>query len=253
MVSSRFTMPALILVGACSDAQGPRYPDLNSFCSARASAECNTQVTLACASPTSSMCVAKRQLICVSSMPAGTTYNASSADGCITEVSNAYADARITVEESNSIHAACMTVFDGPGDRDAACFEDTDCIVSRGLRCVGATGSSKGACEVPREMEGGGSCSATDALCTRGYHCGPTLHCDINAAMNEACDDRTPCGMYLQCSSAGLCVPRFADGSTCTTADECMHGMCDSPTTSTGVCVSELNLAPSEPFCIESR
>jgi hypothetical protein len=253
MVRPLLALSALLFVGACSDAQGPRYPDLSSFCNARASAECNMQVILACASPNSSMCVAKRQLLCVSSMPPGTTYNSSSADGCVSQVSNAYADARITVDESNAIDAACLTVFDGPGDTDAVCFKDSDCKVSTGLRCVGAAGSSQGACEIPRDVDGGGSCSALDALCASGFHCGPTMHCDINGAMNEACDQRTPCAMNLQCSNAGLCVPRYDDGSACMTADECMHGMCDMATTATGVCVSELNLAPSEPFCVESR
>src|SRR4029077_11434305 len=105
MVCARSAMAALVLLGASSDGQGPqgpRYPDLSSFCDARASAECNAEVILACASPNATMCVAKRQLVCVSSMPAGTTYNPSNADGCISQVSNAYADARITPDESSA-------------------------------------------------------------------------------------------------------------------------------------------------------
>jgi len=254
MARPQIALSALLLASACSDAQGPKYPDLSSFCSARASAECSTQVVLACASPSASMCVARRQLLCVSSMPTETTFNAVDADRCVTQVSNAYADARITPSKSSAIDAACLTVFDGPGDRDALCHRDYDCKVSTGLRCINPGGAGQGVCEVPRQVDGGGSCSASDALCTAGYHCGPTAHCDINGALNEGCDDKTPCSMDLQCSSAGVCVPRSPDGSTCVAADECMHGMCDRATTmATGLCVSEVNLSPSEPFCEESR
>jgi hypothetical protein len=187
-------------------------------------------------------------------MPPGTVYDALNAEGCVTQVSNAYADARVTASESIDIETACLPVFDGPGDKDALCQKDTDCKVSTSLRCIYPTGSTQGSCQIPLQIEGGGSCAAPDAICAGGYHCGPTAHCDINGALDERCDDRTPCGTDLQCSSAGVCVPLNPDGSTCVTGGECVHGMCSRATTqATGLCVSEVNLSPSDPFCEESR
>jgi hypothetical protein len=248
------TTAALVWVGACSAKDVVKYPDLASFCNGRATAECSAEVLLACAIPTSSTCVTKRQAICASSAPAGTIYNPSSAESCVAQVSKAYADARITFDESTAIDAACLPVFDGPGGRDASCQNDSTCRVSTGLRCVLSAGSTQGTCQVPQAVQGGGLCSTPDARCVVGFHCGPSAHCDIDAALNETCGSQTPCGPGLKCSSAGVCGPKSADGTSCASGDECLHGICNKSTTSAmGLCVSQVNLAVNEPFCVDSR
>jgi hypothetical protein len=245
---------SLVLVGACSGKGGPKYPDLNSFCNGRASAECSPEVLLACAAPNSATCIAKRQALCVSTAPAGTSYNPSSAESCITQVSNAYADAKVTLAESNAIDAACLPVFDGPSGQGVSCQKDADCKVSTGIRCVLSSGSNRGTCQTPIAVQGGGSCAASNAQCVPGFHCGPIAHCDIDAMANEACDGQNPCGPDLLCSAAGTCVPKMADGSVCATGDECLHGICNKSTMAAmGVCVSQVTLASNEPFCIDSR
>jgi hypothetical protein len=149
---------------------------------------------------------------------------------------------------------ACLPVFDGPGGKDALCQTDSNCQASTGLRCVLSAGSTRGACEVPLAVQGGGSCSASNARCVTGYHCGPIAHCDIDAALGEPCDNQTPCGVALQCSTAGTCVAKGADGSACASGAECVNGICNkSMTSAMGLCVSQVNLAPNEPFCVDSR
>jgi hypothetical protein len=244
---------AFVLAGACIVKAGPKYPDLNSFCNGRATAECSQQVLLSCAIPNASTCITKRQQLCVTTAPAG-TYNPSAAEDCIGAVSSGYTDARVTLDEQTAIAKACLPVFDGSGGNGAACQLDSDCRVSGGLRCVLSAGSSSGTCQVPQPVQGGGSCSASNAQCIAGFHCGLTANCDIDAALGQACDSTTPCGMGLLCSSTGMCAMKEADGATCVSGDECLNGLCNKAMTSaTGLCVTELNLAPMEPFCVESR
>lgn len=242
---------ALAITGACT-AKGPKYPDLNSFCNARASAECSTAVVLACAAPNPT-CTSKRQALCVSTAPAR-AYNAGAAEDCVTQVTNAYADAKITLDESKSIDSACLPVFEGPGVTGSACHVDSDCRTSTGLRCVLSAGSSQGTCQVPQMVMGGGSCAAANQQCVTGYHCGTNFYCDINAIDGAACSSQNPCAPGLLCASTGKCQAKFADGVACVSGDECLNGICNKATGAmTGLCVSQVTLAPNEPFCIDSR
>jgi hypothetical protein len=169
-------------------------------------------------------------------------------------VSSAYADAKVTLAESAAIDAACLPVFDGPGRKDASCQADANCQVSAGLRCVLMAGATQGTCQTPRPIQGGASCAAVDARCIAGFHCGSTAHCDIDGALNDMCSAAVPCGPGLLCSSGGVCVAKSADGSACASGDECANGICNKASTAAmGLCVSQVTLAPNEPFCIDSR
>jgi hypothetical protein len=244
----------LFVVGACTVNAGPKYPDLGSFCNARASAECSPNVLLACAAPSASACTSKRAPLCIASAPSGTQYNPNAAEDCVAKVSSAYADAKVTLDESAAIDAACLPVFDGPGRKDASCQADANCQVSTGLRCVLSAGTTQGTCQTPRPIQGGASCAAVDARCIDGYHCGSTAHCDIDGALNDICSAAVPCGAGLLCSTGAVCVAKSADGSACASGDECAHGICNKASTAAmGLCVSQVTLAPNEPFCIDSR
>lgn len=254
----RRAVPILALlgtaVGACSAAAGPKYPDVVSFCNARASAECSNAVVLACAAPSAAACVTSRAQVCVASQPSGTLYDPTTAQGCVNEVSSAYSDAQLTLSESTAIDMACLSVFDGPGPKDATCQMDGDCKLGEGLRCVLAPGAATGTCQVPVAVTGGGSCAAADAQCTAGFHCGPTANCDIDAMQSASCTSVEPCAVGLLCSSANVCAPKNADGSACATNDVCLNGLCNKGSTQTmGLCVSEVTLSPDEPFCVDSR
>ena len=245
---------AVLAAGACV-APGPKYPFLNSYCQARATAECSHAVVLACAVADVATCVTNRQALCMTSAPPNTIYNPDAAEGCVDEVMSAYADAAITEAEFQAIDAACLPVFNGPGVMGATCQVDTDCQVGSMLRCVLAPNSTQGTCQVPQMVTGGGSCAGVADQCVAGYHCGLTANCDIDQAAGQACAPGTPCAPNLACAASGMCVSKSPDGSPCTTDDDCLNGICNGVGVAgaTPVCVSEITLAEMEPFCIASR
>jgi hypothetical protein len=231
------------------------YPFLNSYCQARASAECSNKVVVDCAVADVSTCVTNRQALCMMSVPPNTVYNPDAAEGCVDAVMSAYADAEVTQSESQAIDAACLPVFNGPGAMGAACQMDTDCQVGSMLRCVLAPNSTQGTCQVPQMVTGGGSCAGVADQCVAGYHCGLTANCDIDQGAGETCAPSTPCAPGLACAASGMCVSKSLDGSPCTTDDECLNGICNGAGVAgaTPLCVSEINLSPTEPFCVASR
>jgi len=245
---------AVLAAGACV-APGPKYPFLNSYCQARASAECSHAVVLACAVADVATCVTNRQAVCMTSAPPNTIYNPGAAEGCVDEVTIAYADAEITEQESQAIDAACLPVFNGPGVTGATCQADTDCQVGSMLRCVLAPNSTQGTCQVPQMVTGGGSCAGIADECVAGYHCGLTANCDIDQSAGENCAPSTPCAPGLSCAASGMCVSKSQDGSSCTADDDCLNGICNGAGVAgaTPLCVSEITLSPTEPFCVASR
>jgi hypothetical protein len=232
---------------------GPKYPDLNSFCNARGNAECSSEVIKACAVSEAARCIAKRQAACVDSMPSGTSYNATGAEACVNAVSASFSDAKLSAQENRTNGDACAGVFDGAGAANATCEKDIDCKVSTGLRCVLRGGSATGTCQVPERVMGGGVCSKPSQSCIPGFHCGASDHCDVNSQVGEPCTDALPCVETARCS-AGKCEKKFDDGSPCASDAECTNALCARGTGSTqGICASQMTLAPNEPFCVDAR
>jgi len=254
VVRSSLAFGIALFAGACSSQDaGPKYPDINSFCNARATADNNAEARGSCGSPGAATCIARRQAVCVAGKPTNSTYTAAPAEGCINAVAAAYADAKLTLDENSALNAACDPVFDGPGAKNAACRIDADCQESADLRCVLSAGLTTGTCQVPQKVQGGGSCATMDAQCVSGFHCGETAHCDVDASLNEPCVT-IPCAPDLICSEAGTCMAKAQDGATCASDEECLHGICNRASTlPMGLCVSQIALSLSDPFCVEAR
>jgi hypothetical protein len=212
-------------------------------------------VIKACAVADGSRCIEKRQASCLASIPAGTTYEANQAEACVDAVSTAYRDAKLTAEENRSTQTICNRVFDGAGNVNATCMRDFDCKLSLGLRCVFGGLAGAGTCQMPERIQGGGSCAAPNQMCVEGFHCGVTLHCDINSQLGEPCNViLLPCAPSAQCNEAGMCVAKFKDGDLCTSDEQCAHELCARGSgVSQGLCAQQLTLAPNEPFCIDAR
>jgi hypothetical protein len=239
----------------CSSENGPKYPDVSSFCSGRAKAECNGEVIKACAVVDTERCVASRRDACLAATPKQMTYNPARAEDCIDAVSAAFGDARLTAEENRKTSDVCALLFDGPGTAGAMCQGDVDCKVGDGLRCVLGGGSQSGTCQVPERVQGGGLCSMPKQLCADGFHCGATFHCDINSQVGEPCNDVfLPCAESALCGANGVCVAKFPDATPCTRDGECLNDICARGSSSPqGLCVTQMNLAPNEPFCVDAR
>jgi len=246
-------LATVLAFSACSGKDGPKYPDTSAYCNGRAEAECSKEVVLACALPDRTRCVSQRQAACVSATPAGTSYNAGGAEGCVNAVATAYADAKLSTQENRTMTETCAAVFEGPGIANTTCKKDIECKVSGGLRCVLRGGSDTGSCQIPQRVMGGGVCSSPSQLCVEGFHCGPSDHCDINGQVGEPCTELLPCVESARCT-AGKCEKKLDDGSLCTSDQECVNALCARGTGSAqGRCVSQMILAPNEPFCIDVR
>jgi hypothetical protein len=247
-----------------TETKGAKYPDATSFCAGVAAAECSDAVVQACAAANKNTCITKEEATCTSTyitpaLSAGYGYNSGPAENCVNAISAAYSDAKIDSTDLANIAAACGPVFSGAGAKGSSCAVDADCAQADGLRCVihaapsaGDAGEIEGTCQVPQTVNGGGTCSAVDAQCVTGYHCGTTSHCDQNEALNASCSGADPCDTGLMCT-AGRCVAKIANGSDCTTNDECASGICIAVTGANNICSSVETLSPSEPFCAAIR
>jgi len=245
---------SVLAFAGCSATDHPKYPDANSFCKARGEAECSTEVIKNCAAPDATRCIAKRQAACIAATPTGTSYNPNGAEPCINTISASYADAKLSAQENRTITDSCVTVFDGPGQANAACRKDVECKASAGLRCVLRGGSDTGTCQVPERVAGRGVCSAANQACIAGFHCGSTKHCDINGQVGASCTDVLPCVESARCAVAGKCEKKADDGTSCAMDEECLSALCVRVAGSAqGICASQMTLALNEPFCIEAR
>jgi hypothetical protein len=229
--------------------QAAKYSDTGSYCEALAQAECSDEVLLACGSR-KELCTPARQMAHVNTVPLGKTFDSKRGDDCVQSVAAAYADAKLTKDEIAAYTATCAKVFDGTGIRNSVCQTDSDCKQTDGLRCVLGAASATGTCQEPVTVQPGGKCDTPDAMCADGYHCGPIQHCDVNADTGEPCSAALPCKATLKCGAAGTCEPRLLDGATCSANGECASSICAD---GLNVCVSQITLAPKEPFCVSTR
>jgi hypothetical protein len=246
---------AILFASACSGKDpGPPFPDTASFCAGRAKAECTAEVLISCALSSVDRCISGRAAACTAELPAGAVYAPNPAEACLNQVASVYEDARVTQPERGALVAACQPVFGGAGVSGASCARDEDCVLSAGLRCARRAATAEGTCQVPKIVQGGGSCAPADAVCAPGFHCGTSAHCDVNAAVGEACTAALPCAPEALCSGAGTCQLKAEDGSACASDDACLNGICARAAGSTeGLCVKELRLATNEPFCQDAR
>jgi hypothetical protein len=236
---------------------GPKYPDVQSYCTARAQAECSQTAITNCASPSSDACVATREAKCNGASPTDRTYRADQAEACVNAVAAAYADAIIEPSEVDDMNKACGVLFQqDSGTAGVACAVDTDCKLSDGFACVlhadATTQTIKGTCESPTPAAAGDSCSAADAQCADGLYCDTGSHCVKQGVAGDPCSAIQPCGKGLACdATSNKCVSKAATGSACTSDADCADGICDKG--ANPVCVAKLILSPNEPACADFR
>lgn len=215
------------------------FANQNSFCSQLATAQCNANIVQACyqsadAADTSA-CVSAAQSPqnCVTSVVdtdagAGVIYNSTNASACVTEATNAYSDARVTLTEQEALFNVCITVFHRGGTTGQACDFDSDCDTPNGLRCVKKPGGN--ACAVPVDVAGGEDCSAADAVCPETQYCDAEVgNCLAAPTETEDCGPDVPCAPGLICSGGetdGFCLEKKAPGDECVDAVECESGFC---------------------------
>lgn len=265
MVLSAGVLAGLTWIAGCGSSDdeaeptppGPMYPDVAAYCNARARAECSEQTVGNCASPSTEICVAKRQMACAKTIPAGKSYRPGEAEPCVEAVEAAYVDAIVSQEERVEIADSCAALFETEsGVTGSSCETDSDCRMSEDYRCVfrvdAAAGKMKGVCQIPKLVAAGHSCEAVDAQCEAGLYCNDGPHCVTVGAAGSACSATKPCGEGLKCDAGeGKCIVKAANGSACESDDDCFEGFCN--VGEVRICAARMILSPSEPICAEFR
>jgi hypothetical protein len=212
------------------------YPDVASFCAAKAKAEC--QVSLVCAI-NASACASYRAGLCIqdaaSATASGTrTYDPGNVQPCLDDLNTAYGNTNSKILFAalfgpGSITDKCERVFAGIAVQDKPCVSDYDC--SGELICSPATfGATQDVCAPAVSKNVGDFCSDPGSICPVDAYCantGAAPECQPSAAAGMACSMAPPCVSKERCIG-GFCADRATAGQACTTNDDC---------------------APADPYC----
>lgn len=239
---------------ACSTtADAKPYPDLASFCVAKAKEEC--QIAPTCAvDPTA--CQAVRSAKCnadaAKSTAGGTrTYNADNAKDCVDAVHSVYAAGKVLLTDltgAGSMGDKCERVFQGTADKKATCTSDYDCVSGR--ICVPVPGAPNLICADKIAKGATDFCADPGSVCPVGSYCPGVAgaSCTPAAQLGQPCDAMKPCVETLRCA-AGACVARQVPGQACTTNGDCSPtaGFCD--TYAGNICTIGLTFATGGADC----
>ena len=225
------------LVAACSSTPDEKYPDVKSFCGAKAKAECAGVANTCGVSVTT--CEGARASACVTFAAANVsptrTYKPANAEACLTAVTAAYADQRLTVAEedvtvSGSMGERCARVFEGKGAKGDACTSSFDCTGA--FICAKAqTARATLVCATKAPKALGDGCANAGDTCAAGSFCDTagTVTCAASKKKGEACSTADPSGagdLYVPCAEAlrcdaQLCADRVGVGAACASHADC--------------------------------
>ena len=219
----------LFLVAACSteDAATAKYPDADSFCAAKAKAECDV-VAAACVVG-ADQCKTARTNACTTQAGTytgqGRTYRSANAEACITKTTAVYADRVIDPVKEAAYEDACNRVFTGNVQKNQACANIYDCADT--LACD----LDKKVCAVKSEKKLTDPCNNPGDICGTGLYCqlsGGTLKvCTAKNKLGESCDaTNAPCTDDLRCNGA-QCVALEAAAQPCDKNDDCSTHFCN--------------------------
>lgn len=242
--------------GACTSTAAKPFPDVATFCAAKAKEEC--QIAPTCAiDPTG--CQTLRLKACndeaASAIATGTRkYNPDNAQACIDRVHAAFATTRIVSTDlfgDASIADKCARVFEGAADKNKACTSNYDCISGRICAPV-QPGVAQLVCADKIAKNLSDFCADPGSTCPTGAFCaqatGGAAQCQARAQLNQACSAAAPCAETLRCSG-GTCTPRATPGQSCASNDDCSPtaGYCDP--NANNICTVGLTFATGAADC----
>jgi hypothetical protein len=220
-----------VLGGGCIASNHPLYPDLGSFCTAKAKATC--QIAGRCGIKPD-VCETYQYQQCAmmnQQSPSSTRiYNPDNAKTCVDAVNGAYANAEQNTGEvafgqlfgSGSIDDKCSRVFTGNLMALSPCTMDEDC--SGDLVCARAQpDKTTTVCATPTPVPRGQACQNPGDQCDTDSYCsqqGALWLCSMAAGPGEACSDGIPCVSSQHCVT-NTCSPRAAAGGSCSTNNDC--------------------------------
>ena len=213
------------LVFACGDDDpSEKYPSADSFCAAKADAECKA-VGAVCG-VADATCKDRRVEACRTAAGAATgqgrVYRAANAEVCITATTAVYADRVIVDTKEDAFEDACARVFAGTKKLSEPCVNLYDCEGS--LTCD----TDKGFCaqKSPKKTDEG--CNNPGDICNAGLYCqqrGGSKFCAPKKNIAQPCDTGNPCLESLRCINT--CLAKVATGEPCDTSDQCTTGFCN--------------------------
>ncbi len=205
---------------ACSSDASDKYPDVGSFCAAKADAECN-QLAVGCGA-TVANCKSPRTSTCTTQgNSTGRAYRPSKAQTCIDKVNEVYAKKTISADDQKQVDDTCGRVFAGATLQGGGCKIDYDCASD--LVC------DKGICATKSQKNAGDFCGNPGEVCDDASFCdatNPPLKCNPRAAQGATCSDKVPCQKTLRCvigagTTMGQCLPLVNPGDPCSQDSDC--------------------------------
>lgn len=187
--------------GGCSPPASP-YPNVTSFCTAKAQAEC--QVALVCAIDPAA-CAEYRAGLCeqdaANAIASGVrVYDSANVPACLAVLNAAYGNesSKILFDQlfgSGSITDQCERVFSGGLVKDDSCESDYDC--SQGLICSPTSpGSATSICAPATNLTAGAYCQDPGSVCPTDTYCsntGAVYECQASAEAGAPCSSAPPC------------------------------------------------------------
>ena len=257
--------------GACSLKSSAPFPDVASFCKAKATAECQVASTCGILHPDD--CQTARVALCnkeaTEAMASGTReYVQGNAQACIDllNASNVYGGNNSKIlfaqlEGKGSVADVCGRVFSGHAAANEPCATAYDCADGNICSPV-QPGSTTLVCapQVPKDK--GSFCSDPGSTCAADTYCtmpsqGGGYQCVAAKEEGQACDATTPCIGTERCASAGgsgqTCEARVGADESCATNDDCAPSApyCD-PFVG-NLCAAGLSFATLAPDCSSYR
>lgn len=220
MIRNTLTLLAcggLVTLFACSsDDVGEKYPSADSFCTAKAEAECKG-VAAQCGA-TEEACKEKRVAVCNTAANtasgAGRKYKASAAENCIEKTRALYDLKTIPPDKEAEAQEICERVFEGLKALSERCEGTYDC--KSGLVC------DKTVCAERVVKQASQPCNNPGEVCEKGSYCGAQgdlKFCLPKKNRDEICSPDVPCKEELRC--VGSCKDKYQPGDVCGTSDEC--------------------------------
>jgi hypothetical protein len=218
-----------LVVWGCSSPASP-YPDVTSFCSAKAKAIC--QAAAICAVDVNA-CQGNQVTVCQKDATAATAlgtrkYDSNGAGTCIDALNGAFGGgaSKVTFTQligAGSITDKCERVFSGSAAMNQHCETDYDC--SGTLICSPvAPGSTSRVCATATPVNQGDFCANPGSQC-QDSHCvvqeGGAPQCEPLAMAGETCGELDPCVSGQRCVN-GLCQMALPGGGQCATNGDCV-------------------------------
>ena len=221
-----------IAAGACTIQPAAPYPDVSSFCTAKAKAICEASAICAidpnlCQTNQVSKCSQDAQ----SAEGEGRTYQSGNAPNCIDSLKAAFGNNASQVPYAawvgpGSLTDKCERVFAGKAGNNQPCSSDYDC--SGNLICSsvapGSTTTAK-VCATLTMLAAQAYCGEPGQECAPDTYCAPpqtgaAAQCIPAAQSGQACSAAVPCVSSQRCdANTGTCSPRLPPGGMPCTAD----------------------------------